>query len=78
MKERSHSELMKSGAKKRNQDKGSTMLDIYIDMLLLEALLNHEKEKLTKKIDQAIDERDEQAFLLLSKQFIDLNRRFGT
>lgn len=77
MKERAHSELMKSGAKKRNKDKSSNMLEIYIDMLLSEALLNYEKEKLTKRIDQAIDERDEKAFIVLSKQFIELNRRFG-
>ena len=54
MKKKSHSDLMKSGAK-HSKKKGSNMLDIYIDMLLVEARLKYEKEKLTEEIDRAIE-----------------------
>lgn len=77
MKKKSHSDLMKSGAK-HSKKKGSNMLDIYIDMLLVEARLKCEKEKLTEEIDRAIDNRDKKAFLKLAKQMADLNKRFGT
>ena len=78
MKERSYSELMKSGAMNRKREKEAYVLNLYIDMILSEALLNTEKEKLTKRIDQAIDERDKKTFLQLSSQFRELNKRFGT
>ncbi|MEH7495026.1 IDEAL domain-containing protein [Neobacillus niacini] len=40
--------------------------------------LNVEREKLLKKIDCAIDHRDKQNFYLLSKQLVEINKRFGT
>ncbi|WP_077211130.1 IDEAL domain-containing protein [Bacillus dakarensis] len=78
MKEKSYSELMKSGAMNRKKEKEAYVLNLYIDMILSEALLNTEKEKLTRRIDQAIDNRDKKAFLQLSSQFKELNKRFGT
>lgn len=78
MKEKPYSELMKSGAMNRKKEKEAYVLNLYIDMILSEALLNTEKEKLTRRIDQAIDERDKKAFLQLSTQYKELNKRFGT
>lgn len=77
MNEKSYTELMKLGAMKR-QRKENFVQDLYIDMLLSEIQLTVEKEKLLKKIDCAIDHRDKKDFYLLSKQLIEINKRFGT
>jgi uncharacterized protein YpiB (UPF0302 family) len=62
----------------RNQVKENFIQDLYIEMLLAEIQLNLEKEKLLTKIDMAIDHHDKKTFLLLSQQFIELNKRFGS
>jgi uncharacterized protein YpiB (UPF0302 family) len=77
MNEKSYTELMKIGAMKR-QRKENFVQDLYIDMLLSEIQLNVEREKLLKKIDCAIDHHDKQNFYLLSKQLVEINKRFGT
>ncbi|MDZ5470238.1 IDEAL domain-containing protein [Bacillus sp. 31A1R] len=77
MKEKSYTELMKSGAMKKKA-KESYVLDLYIEMVLSEALLKAEKEKLTAKIDQAIDLRNKTEFLRLSNEYKKLTKRFGT
>lgn len=78
MKEKSYTELMKIGAMKNQHLKEAFVQDLYIEMLLTEILLTSEKEKLLKKIDEAIDTRDKPKFLLLSKQYSQLTKRFGT
>ena len=77
MNEKSYTELMKIGAMKR-QRKENFVQDLYIEMLLSEIQLNVEREKLLKKIDCAIDHCDKQNFYLLSKQLVEINKRFGT
>jgi uncharacterized protein YpiB (UPF0302 family) len=78
MKEKSYTELMKSGAMNRKRAKEAYVLNLYIDMILSEALLVSEKEQLSKRIDKAIDEKDKKAFLQLSTKYKELNKRFGT
>ncbi|MGG0719174.1 IDEAL domain-containing protein [Robertmurraya massiliosenegalensis] len=78
MKEKSYTELMKSGAMNPKRAKEAFMLNLYVDMILSEALLKSEKEKLSLQIDQAIDKKDKKTFLKLSTQYIELNQRFGT
>ena len=78
MKDKSYTELMKLSAMNRGQDKEHFMQNLYIEMLLTEIQLKIEKEKLTKKIDAAIDRRDRQTFLELSQKFRELTKRFGT
>lgn len=77
MNEKSYTELMKIGAMKR-QRRENFVQELYIDMLLSEIQLTVEKEKLLKKIDCAIDHRDKKDFYFLSKQLIEINKRFGT
>ena len=77
MKEKSYTELMKSNAMKKKLKEGY-MLDLYIDMFLSEVVLKAEKEKLLARIDQAIDERNQESFNVLSQQYKELNKRFGT
>jgi uncharacterized protein YpiB (UPF0302 family) len=78
MEGKSYSDLMKLGAMKRNKMKENFVQDLYIEMLLSEIQLTLEKEKLLKKIDCAIDRRDQKTFLLLSGQLKEINKRFGT
>lgn len=78
MKEKSYTELMKISAMNRNQGKENFVQDLYIEMLLGEIQLTTEKEKLLQKIDSAIDNRDKDSFFSLSKQFTELNKKFGT
>lgn len=63
---------------KKKQLKESFVLDLYIDMLLSEILLKKEKAKLMEKIDEAIDTENKRAFNSLSKQYLELTKRFGT
>jgi len=78
MKEKSYTEQMKSGAMKRKKEKESFMLDLYVEMLLSESLLKAEKERLSKQIDQAIDEKNKPEFFKLSNEYRKLSKRFGT
>ena len=78
LKDKSYTELMKISAMNRNQAKENFIQNLYIEILLAEIQLTSEKEKLVKKIDNAIDNNDKEAFLLLSKEFIELTKRFGT
>ncbi|NMD70894.1 IDEAL domain-containing protein [Bacillus sp. DNRA2] len=78
MKERSYSELMKSGAMNRQKSSESFVLELYIEMLLSEVLLTSKKEKLLTLIDQAIDDRNQEAFVHLSTQYRELNKQFGS
>jgi uncharacterized protein YpiB (UPF0302 family) len=78
MKEKSYSELMKSGAMNKNKSSETFVLELYVEMLLSELLLTTQKEKLLTLIDQAIDDRNQEAFIDLSTQYRELNKRFGT
>jgi len=78
LKDKSYTELMKISAMNRNQAKENFIQNLYIEILLAEIQLTSEKEKLVKKIDNAIDNNDKETFLLLSKEFIELTKRFGT
>ncbi|MBA4535702.1 IDEAL domain-containing protein [Bacillus aquiflavi] len=76
--EKSYAELMKSCAMNRQNEEANFMLDLYVDMILSEAMLKAEKTKLLKQIDLALDHRDKVAFNSLCKQLKELNVRFGT
>lgn len=78
MKERSYSELMKSGAMNKRKSGESFVLELYVEMMLSELLLTSEKEKLLALIDQAIDERNQEKFIQLSNKYRELNKQFGT
>ncbi|WML49634.1 IDEAL domain-containing protein [Neobacillus sp. PS3-34] len=78
MNEKSYTDLMKIGAMNRIQAKEAFVRNLYIEMLISEIQLTTEKEKLMKKIDQAIDMKDKSQFMLLSGQLVEINKRFGT
>lgn len=76
--EKSYAELMKSYAMNRKNGEKDYILSLYVEMILNEAILLSEKEKLLKEIDLALDRRDKHSFYALSEQLIDLEKRFGS
>ncbi|CUX92894.1 IDEAL domain-containing protein [Bacillus velezensis] len=75
MKEKkSYTELMKS----RNTEKANkfdvTMADIYIQMVLDESLYKRRIAMLTMQINKALDDKNKEAFLTLSKEYAALKQ----
>ncbi|MHC0036767.1 IDEAL domain-containing protein [Pseudoneobacillus sp. C159] len=78
MKDKSYSNLMKTGAMNRQNEKETFVQNLYIEMILAEIQLRAEKEKLLKRIDSSLDQRNKECFMKLSRQLTELNKRFGT
>jgi uncharacterized protein YpiB (UPF0302 family) len=58
-------------AKKRAKDE-SSILDIYIEMIIGEAIFNHQLKLLEEKINDALDSNNKPLFLELSAQYAKL------
>ncbi len=70
MKEKkTYAELMKSRNTQKTEENGATILDIYIQMVLDEALYKQRLTFLREEIDKALDQRDENRFNDLSAQY---------
>ncbi|PCK22183.1 hypothetical protein CEY02_05065 [Bacillus pumilus] len=70
MKEKkTYAELMKSRNTQKTEENGVTILDIYIQMVLDEALYKQRLTFLREEIDKALDQRDENRFNALSAQY---------
>ncbi|ALC80661.1 MULTISPECIES: IDEAL domain-containing protein [Bacillus] len=70
MKEKkTYAELMKSRNTQKGNELDVTMLDVYIQMVLDEALFTRRLTTLTEKINKALDNRDEEAFIALSREY---------
>jgi uncharacterized protein YpiB (UPF0302 family) len=78
MKDKSYSNLMKSGAMNRQNEKEAYVQNLYIEMILAEIQLRAEKEKLLKRIDSSLEQGNKESFMKLSGQLKELNKRFGT
>ncbi|MBN6887605.1 uncharacterized protein YpiB (UPF0302 family) [Cytobacillus horneckiae] len=78
MKEKSYTELMKASAMKRKREKEAFVLDLYIDMVLSEAILKRKKETIQVKLDEALDQQNEADFIYLSNEYNELHKQFGT
>ncbi|MEH6944180.1 IDEAL domain-containing protein [Bacillus sp. JJ722] len=76
--EHSNTEMMKSTGLQKNSGKETFMLELYIDMMLQEALLKNEKEKLLIEIDKALDQKNEELFQHYCNELKEINKRFGT
>jgi len=70
MKERkSYTEMMKARSSSASEN---YMLDVYIQMILDEALFNYRKNKLEEKINDALDRLDKEMFYRLSEEYAQL------
>jgi len=71
--EKSYTEIMKSrGNVKKKKD--ATMLDVYIQMIIDEALFIRRKNVLNEKINNAIDTGNKELFLVLATEYKKLLR----
>lgn len=64
---KSYSEIMKTRSVKTKAE--DYMLDVYIRMIFDEAWFNHRKKMLEEKINEALDKKDREAFMVLSKEY---------
>ncbi|MBT2573911.1 IDEAL domain-containing protein [Bacillus sp. ISL-51] len=75
MKEKkSYTELMKSRNTQKTNEFDVTMADIYIQMVLDESLFKRRLTMLTDQINKALDNKDKEAFLTLSKEYAALKQ----
>ncbi|MCY7795209.1 IDEAL domain-containing protein [Bacillus spizizenii] len=75
MKEKkSYTELMKSRNTQKTNEFDVTMTDVYIQMVLDESLYKRRLTMLTDQINKALDEKDKDAFLTLSKEYATLKQ----
>lgn len=76
--EQSYTEKMKSTAMQNHLGKETFILELYVDMMLKEALLKAEKESLLVKIDDSLDRRDEELFNRYCEDLKKINKQFGS
>ncbi len=76
--ENSQTDMMKSSTSHKPSEKETFMLDLYVNMMLQEALLKNEKEKILLQIDHSLDQKDRKSFLRYSKQLQEITKKFGT
>ncbi|AIW29303.1 MULTISPECIES: IDEAL domain-containing protein [Bacillus] len=75
MKEKkSYTELMKSRNTQKANEFDVTMADIYIQMVLDESLYKRRLAMLTMQINKALDDKNKEAFLTLSKEYAALKQ----
>ncbi|AHK48609.1 MULTISPECIES: IDEAL domain-containing protein [Bacillus] len=75
MKEKkSYTELMKSRNTQIANEFDVTMADIYIQMVLDESLYKRRIAMLTMQINKALDDKNKEAFLTLSKEYAALKQ----
>ena len=75
MKEKkSYTELMKSRNTQKANEFDVTMADIYIQMVLDESLYKRRIAMLTMQINKALDDKNKEAVLTLSKEYAALKQ----
>ncbi|RUQ30597.1 IDEAL domain-containing protein [Peribacillus cavernae] len=52
--------------------------DLLIDMIIHESILTYKKRQLQQRINEALDTKNKQLFVLLSNEWKELNKMFGT
>ncbi|MED1202470.1 IDEAL domain-containing protein [Heyndrickxia acidicola] len=75
-KKKSYAEIVKAYAMTRIQSE-RFMEELFTDMMLNELLLSTKKERLLKKIDDALDNKDKETFKLLTEELKGLTKQFG-
>ncbi|MGM7719386.1 IDEAL domain-containing protein [uncultured Metabacillus sp.] len=68
-KKSSYTEIMKSRNSMKNVPSEHPVLDMYIQMVLDEALFNRKRFLLEERINDALDTKNEPLFMKLSKEY---------
>uniref|UniRef100_UPI0011BCFEFE IDEAL domain-containing protein n=1 Tax=Bacillus tropicus TaxID=2026188 RepID=UPI0011BCFEFE len=71
---KSYTELMKSRNTQKANEFDVTMADIYIQMVLDESLYKRRIAMLTMQINKALEDKNKEAFLTLSKEYAALKQ----
>ncbi|MFY4774265.1 IDEAL domain-containing protein [Metabacillus sp. RGM 3146] len=71
---KSYAEIMKTRNTANKDYTESSVLDIYIQMILDDAAIRRELAELEGKIDDALAERNESSFMELSKRYAELKQ----
>lgn len=66
---KSYADQKKSNGLDLSSPESNYVLDVYIQMIIDEALFNYEKDLLQKQIDDALDSKDQIQFYLLTEQY---------
>ncbi|TFD97639.1 IDEAL domain-containing protein [Jeotgalibacillus sp. R-1-5s-1] len=74
---KSFAEFMNESTVPQKQSSEMTMMEIYVDMVLNEILVRHRKEKLLKLINEALDNKDQDAFMKYSDELNKLEDTHG-
>ncbi|KIL47357.1 MULTISPECIES: IDEAL domain-containing protein [Jeotgalibacillus] len=74
---KSFAEFMNESTVPQKQSSEMTMMEIYVDMVLNEILIRHRKEKLLIAINDALDQKDQKAFMEYSKELNTLKDTHG-
>ncbi|MCA1059570.1 IDEAL domain-containing protein [Rossellomorea aquimaris] len=75
---KSYTEMMKAAAAiNRKKSAERSVMEIYIDMVLHESILMTQKTKLLTDIDAALDTKDKELFMKLTKELNELNISYG-
>ena len=67
--EKSYTELMKTKAQEKRNLRENFITNMYVQMIIDEALYNFQKEQYIKQIDEAIDNNNKPLFHSLSKEY---------
>lgn len=66
---KSYADHQKSHALDFRNTEGNYVLDVYVQMIIDEALFNYRKDLLQKQIDDALDAKDQLRFIFLTEQY---------
>ncbi len=66
---KSYADHKKSNGVELSSTESNYVLDVYIQMIIDEALFNYQKDLLQKQIDDALDSKDQIQFYLLTEQY---------
>ncbi|MEC2054974.1 IDEAL domain-containing protein [Peribacillus psychrosaccharolyticus] len=74
--DKSYSDLAESSSLKKRKV-NAPLQEVFIDMIIHEAILKEKKSKLQKQIDDALDLKDKKGFMKLSHEMNHLLTLFG-
>ncbi|AJD90686.1 hypothetical protein JMA_13690 [Jeotgalibacillus malaysiensis] len=74
---KSFAEFMNESTVPQKQSSEMTMMEIYVDMVLNEILVRHRKEQLVTAINEALDNKDQDAFMKYSAELNTLEDTHG-
>ncbi|KIL45633.1 IDEAL domain-containing protein [Jeotgalibacillus soli] len=74
---KSFAEFMNESTVPQKQSSEMTMMEIYVDMVINEILLKQRKQQILTALDEALDQKDQVAFMELSKELNTLEVTHG-